>query len=166
MLTLSHKIAGTNQPKPLSLADLHSDISTALTSGSVKVIADTVFQHPVLRERLINKVLAVVDDECSALCSRAQPTPFRSCKISELTSFSWSQYIHEMEKKSPILLQMLTKIASHSDHRNETKRADRHYPGICMSAAVLLKERNREIVGVQTHLSLALFSSRVHEDVS
>ena len=35
-----------------------------------------------------------------------------------------------------------------------------------MSAAVLLKERNHEIVGVQTHLPLALFSSRVHRDVS
>ena len=53
-----------------------------------------------------------------------------------------------------------------SDHRNEQKRADYHNPGICMSTAVLLKERNREIVGVQTHISLALFTSRVNKDVS
>ena len=71
-----------------------------------------------------------------------------------------------MERKSPILLRLLKRIVSHSDHRNEQKRADYHNPGICMSTAVLLKERNREIVGVQTHISLALFTSRVHKDVS
>lgn len=71
-----------------------------------------------------------------------------------------------MERKSPILLRLLRRIVSHSDHRNEQKRADHHNPGISMSAAVLLKERNREIVGVQTHISLALFTSRVHKDVS
>ena len=70
-----------------------------------------------------------------------------------------------MEQKSPILLHLLKLIVGHSDHRNQQKRAEHHVPGICMTAAVMLKERNREIVGVQTHISLALFTSRVHKEV-
>lgn len=99
----------------------------------------------------MDQVLTVID-ECSVLCSRAHPTPFRSCQVSELSAFTWDQYIQEMERKSPTLLRLLKKVACHSDHRNEQKKADRHTPGICMCVAVLLKERNREIVGVQTHI--------------
>ena len=129
-----------------------------------RAINSTIIQ-PDMREQMIEKVLAVIDDECSVLCSRSQPTLFRSCHVSELSSFTWDRYVQEMERKSPILLRMLKRIVSHSDHRNEQKKADHHYPGICMCAAVILKERNREIVGVQTHISLALFSSRVQKNV-
>ena len=132
----------------------------------MKAIVNTMLLYPELREQVIDRVLTIIDDECSVLCSRAQPTPFRSCQVSELSSFTWDQYIQEMERKSPTLLRLLKKVACHSDHRNEQKKADRHIPGICMCVAVLLKERNREIVGVQTHISLALFTSRVHKDVS
>ena len=47
-------------------------------------------------------------------------------------------------------------------NRNQQKRGDAH----CMLMAILLKERNREMCGVQTLLSLILFSSRVQKQVS
>ena len=53
----------------------------------------------------------------------------------------------------------LSKILG-TDHRNANKRGERHYPGICMATAILLKERNR---GIQAFLSLVLFSSRVQK---
>lgn len=69
----------------------------------------------------------------------------------------------EMESKAPTLLQLLMHLVSHSDRRNDTKKGDHHYPAVCMSAAIILKE-NREMVGLPTYMSL-LFSSRAHKQV-
>ena len=77
-------------------------------------IAKTTFLHPGLKERLINRVLAIINDECSVLCSRSQPSAFRCTDISELTAFTWDRYIQEMEIKSPVLLRLLKLIVSHS----------------------------------------------------
>lgn len=140
-------------------------IGRALAGGNFETIAKSVFRHPHLKEQLINKVLDLIEGECALLCSRSQEGPFRRAQVTELDTFNWDRYIHEMEQKSPILLRLLRLIVGHSDHRNQQKRAEHHVPGICMTTAVMLKERNREMVGVQTHISLALFTSRVHKQV-
>ena len=57
-------------------------------------------------------------------------------------------------------------IVNRNDYRNQHKQGERHHPGICMAIATLLKERNHEMCGVQTYLSLVLFSSRVHKEVT
>jgi len=70
--------------------------------------------------------------------------------------------------KAPVLFQLLVTAVSHNDHRNTHKQGCHHYPGICMAAAVLLKERNRvnrEMCGVQTMLSLVMFNAHVQKKV-
>ena len=71
----------------------------------------------------------------------------------------------ELEEKAPLLLQIFQLIMSANDHRNQHKGGDQHYPGICMAMEVLLKERNREICGVQSVLSLLLFFSHAENKV-
>ena len=131
-------------------------------------IVKAVFSHPELRELLIRRVVTVIDDECTVnvLCRHSQesPSPFRKINISSMSSGGVTT-IHELVSKSPVFLQVLKTIASHSDHRNQKKRGDWHNTGICMSAATILKERNREMCGLQTILSLVLFSNRVQKHV-
>lgn len=114
-------------------------IGRALASGNLETIAKSTFRHPDLKQQLVNKVLELIDGECALLCSRSQPGPFRYAKVTELDTLD--RYIHEMEQKSPILLRLLRLIVSHSDHCNQQKRAEHHVPGICMTTAVMLKER-------------------------
>lgn len=78
----------------------------------------------------------------------------------KLPEFKWTTYVNEMESKAPTLLRFLMYLVSHSDRRNNVKQGDHHYPAVCMSAAVILKERNREMVSLPTYISLLLFSSR------
>ena len=40
-----------------------------------------------------------------------------------------------------------------------------HHPGIYSAAAVLLKERNREICGLQSHVSLLMYSCHAEKQV-
>lgn len=82
-----------------------------------------------------------------------------------LAEFSWTVLVEVLQKKAPTFFQILSTIASHGDHRNKMKVGDAHNPGICMAAAVILKERNREMNGVQSLLSLLLFTSHVNKQV-
>ena len=111
-------------------------------------------------------MLSLIDDECAALCRQAEPTCFRKTPSEELHDFKWSTYISEMKAKSPVLLKLFRMIVSHSDSRNDHKQGNRHNPGICMAISVLLKERNREMIGLQTYISLLLFTSHVQKQVS
>lgn len=128
-------------------------------------IARTVFAHDGLRDLLVRKVLTQIDDECSVLCRRAEPSVFRKTAPEKLPEFKWKTYVDEMGSKAPTLLRLLMHLVSHSDRRNDAKQGDHHYPAVCMSAAVILKERNREMVGLPTYISLLLFSSHTHKQV-
>ena len=82
-----------------------------------------------------------------------------------LAVFDWKIFVEDLQNKAPNIFQILSTIASHGDHRNKTKVGDAHNPGICMAAAAVLKERNREMNGVQSLLSLLLFTSHVNKQV-
>ena len=79
-----------------------------------------------------------------------------------LPQLSWCDCIAELKVKAPVILQLVSTLVSKNDNRNQQKRGDAH----CMLMAILLKERNREMCGVQTLLSLILFSSCVQKQVS
>lgn len=53
-----------------------------------------------------------------------------------------------------------------NDARNMQKRDTAHYPGICFAVAVILKERSREMCGLQSFVSLLLMASGVEKKVT
>jgi hypothetical protein len=140
-------------------------LGRALASGNTETIAKAVIAHQALRGVVVHKVFNLIDEECAALCRRAEPTSFRKTSLKELQEFTWSKYVGEMEAKSPLLLELFKMIVGRSDSRNDHKHGSFHFPGICTAVAVLLKERNREMVGLQTFLSLVLFTSHVQKQV-
>ena len=114
---------------------------------------------------MIKRVIAIVNDECIDLCYRSQPSLFRKSNPRDYTNFKWSNLISEPELRSPVLFQLFKTIVSHGDHINEKKKGDVHIPAACMAVLVLLKERNRDMVGIQTCVSLLLYGSRAQKQV-
>ena len=141
-------------------------LGRALAGGHVASIARAAFAHESLREHIMKRVMMTVNDECSALCSTKKPVSlFRTLSVEEIESFSWSQCIDELKVKAPNLLRVVTHLVTRSDSRNVYKKGDDHQPGICTAIAILLKERNKYICGIQTFVSLVLFSTRVNKKV-
>ena len=140
-------------------------VAQAVAGGHPSSIAKAVFAEPSTRSILIDKVAVLINEECSQLCSlSAQPMSlFRQVSFEPSPSFSWSQCMEELLTKCPALLQLLWAIVSRSDHRNRVKQGEQHYPGMCVAVAILLKERNKHMSGVQTLLSMVLYSSRVRK---
>ena len=136
-------------------------VARALAGGCVKSVAKAVFAHSALREQVLLKVLDLVNTECAALCRKTGTeglSPFRQLPLANLEEFSWDPYIQELKLRGPFMYQLFSTLVKHSDHRNRTKCGSKHIPGICMAIATLLKERNREMSGVQTYVSLVLFN--------
>lgn len=155
-----------NGPYSTVLDDSFNRIGRAIAGGSNDALVRSLFSHDVLRDMLINKVISIIADECLALCRRSEPSIFRKSKPVEYVDFKWLKYIEDLKCRAPVLLQLCKVIVSHGDKRNSLKHGDVHLPGICMAISVLLKERNREMVGLQTCLSMVLYTSRVPKQVS
>ena len=143
-----------------------SKLARSLIGGHLPTIAKHALADKCLREHIFTKVVETIDFECDRLCQRDNPSLFRKIGIPQLSVFKWEMCIEQLKQKAPTLLTLVKALVSKSDHRNQQKKDERHYPGMCMAIAVLLKERNREMVGVQTLLSLVLFTSRVQKQVN
>ena len=90
-----------------------SRICRALAGGHLDTKVRTVFAHDGLRDLILHKVLTQIDDECSVLCRRAEPSRTAPEKLSQ---FKWKSYVDEMESKAPTLLQLLMHLVSHWYH--------------------------------------------------
>ena len=123
---------------------------------------ELILNHPELKEAILNKVYELIDDECSTVCSTKEKSLFRH--FNDSTEFEWKDYVCEIKAKAPTLYSIMSKIVSHCDKRN-SRTIEYHYPGICTAMAVLLKDRNKNMVGLQTVISLLLFSSNVQKQV-
>ena len=145
-----------------------SKVVRALAGGNITLIARAIFASECLLDAVLQKVIATLDMELVQLTKRNAnpPSLFRRVPLDDsLTQFRWCDCIDELKVKAPKTLQLVLALVSKNDDRNNKKCGDAHFPGICMLIAIMLKERNREMCGIQTLLSLILFSSRVQKQV-
>ena len=144
-------------------------IVKALAGGNMTSICRAFFANPHLRQEAVSKVSRMVNDECSLLCKKnAQPVSlFRHMSLEQAEKFTWTQAISEISSKAPTLFSIMNNcvVTQHSASRNKHKKGEAQYPGLCTAVAILLKERNRVMCGVQSYVSSVLFSSNIHKKV-
>lgn len=143
-------------------------IGRALAGGHMPTIAKAVYSYAPLKQEILLKVFDMVSSECGDLCKKgsANISCFRKIPLENMAEFEWAKCIDDLKKKAPTLLQLLSTVVQCNDHRNTAKRGDSHNPGISMAVAVLLKERNREMCGLQSLIALLLFKGQAHKKVS
>ena len=144
-------------------------IGRALAGGHLPSIAKAIFAHNGVREEVLLKVMDLINEEVDSLCRIAKEnepsSPFRHILVSDLESFTFQNCLCQLQEKSPFLYRLMVSLVQRNDHRNNSKRGDSHIPGICTAVAIMLKERNKHMCGVQTYLSLALYTSQVPKKV-
>ena len=135
--------------------------------GHAPSIAKAVMALNDVCESLFSLFLDAINEECNNLCRKSpgNSSLFRKMPLSQIVNFNWSVLVTELESRAPLLFKALSSIAAHNDHQNKSKVGATHHPGICMAAAVILKERNREMCGVQSVLSLLMYSCHCEKKV-
>lgn len=156
-----------SKPAPWTriLNEEENKLGRALAGGHIPSVAKAFMEHHQLRRAVLLLFLDEINRECNTLCSKIQPSLFRKIPVTQLQDFQWEGIISDLQNSAPTLLQILSSIVVRNDHRrNRTGTA--HYPSICMAVSILLKERNRELCGLQYLVSLLLFSSHAEKKVS
>ena len=147
------------------LGTAESKIVRALIGGHARSIAKAVMTQDDVKENIIKLLLGKLNEECASLCRKAISSPFRTMPADQMASFKWVDMVTDLKVKAPLFFTLLDSITSRNDHRNIAKVGVAHYPGICTAAAILLKERNREICGLQSLVSLLLYSCHAEKQV-
>ncbi len=143
----------------MTLGEAEGKIAESLMSGHAPTIALAIMQTDPLREAVYTHLLETLTKECGNLCSTSEGTSlFRRLSVTALPSKSWESFIIELESKAPTLLHTLLTLVSFNDRRNTQKVGASHFPGICAAVAVLLKERSREMCGLQSLVSVLMYS--------
>lgn len=156
----------TTAPYTKTLGEREGKVARQLLGGHAPSIAKAVMCMEDVRECLYDLFINTINDECNKLCQRSVISAFRKMSMNQVVDFKWSLLISELKSKSPLLYNILSSVVTHNDHRNTIKVRDAHNPGICMAAAVILKERNREMCGLQSLLSLLMYSCHCEKKVS
>ena len=130
-------------------------------------VADAIMNQSDLREMVLDRIIDTLNSECFRICQFTNPlSPFRKIHASKCSSFQWKVFHEDLSQKAPTLSKIFSSIVTSNDKRKKTAVMSAHNPGICMALAILLKERNREMCGLQSIISLLLYSSHVDKQVS
>ena len=144
-----HKV--NNSPESLE------SLGKMLCRGTYKQIAGAVWKNPILKKHVQQLFLKEVDRECSAMCSVKHPSCLRSPSKKDLQSFSFKKLNAELETKAPLFSAVLWTASL-----RKSKRDDQFWQSsVCMSAAVLLKNRCPSMTAIQLLNTIILYHTGI-----
>ena len=140
-----------------NLHDGLASLGKMLCRGTYKQIARAVWKNPILRKHVQQLYLEEVDRECTAMCSLKNPSCLRSPSKEDLKSFSLKKLDKELESKAPLFSAVLWTASV-----RKSKKDDEFWqPSVCMSAAVLLKNRSPCMNALQLMNTIILYHSGI-----
>ena len=147
-------------PSRTKVNTLHEGLESLgkmLCRGTYKQIARAVWKNPILRKYMQQLYLEEVDRECTAMCSLKNPSCLRSPSKKDLQSFSFTKFNSELESRAPLFSAVLWTASV-----RKSKRDDVFWlPSVCMSAAVLLKNRSPCLNAMQLINTIILYHSGI-----
>ena len=148
------------------LGPAEGKLARAVLGSDPVSITKAALQINGVKEAVVTQLLGWLNKECSKLCG-FKPTSSLFCRIpvDKLAEFKWGDMMVELEQDAPLLMKIIQCLVARNDSRNKCKVGAAHYPGICTAVAVILKERNREMCGLQSLLSLLMYSCHCEKKV-
>lgn len=150
------------------LGPTEGKLARAVLGGNAASIAKAAMSVEGVREAVVQQLLGTLNTECSKLCRKkttSSPSLFRRIPIEKLAEFKWDDMMTELEKEAPLLLKIMQCLVARNDWRNKSKVGVVRHPGICAAVGVMLKERNREMCGLQSLVSLLMYSCHCEKQV-
>ena len=140
--------------------------------------ARTCLALPAVKSEALKQVVAAVKSECRRLCQlKPKPSVLRMKSSDELKSFTWKAVTLELKQRAPILLAVLQAAAESYRQRVPRQTLSRRRKKgsklmkmaresvIGMAAAVLLKERNKNMCKLQAVISTLLYAGHASKEV-
>ena len=137
-------------------------IEKMLCRGTYKQIAGAVWKNAILKKHVQQLFLKEIDRECTVLCAQKEPSGFRSTSEKDLETLSFKKLDSELENKAPLFSAVLWTASL-----RKSKRDDQFWqPSVCMSAAVLLKNRSPCMTAIQLLNTIILYHTGIIVSIS
>ena len=147
------------------LGEAKGKIVGSLVAGDIPSTTSAIMEMKELKEAIYNHYMQTLTNECINLCSTADDSLFRNIPVTAMAKYSWSDFMKELQSKAPTLLLTLLTLVSFNDHRNTKKLGTSHFPGVCSAVAILLKERSKNMCGLQSLVSVIMYSCHCEKQV-
>ena len=148
-----------------SIQHAETKLVGAIVRQHTPSIANAVMDLPGIRDELWTFFMDLIVSEFQVLCSKEPSSLFRQMPVKEIDQFQWEPLVKELQSKAPLLLKLLYAVVVRQDRRCRVKPQTVHYPAIVTATAILLKERNREMGGVQSIVSCLMYACHSEKQV-
>ena len=118
-----------------------------LVRGTYKQIANAAWRSPNLRKELQLLVLKEIDRECTAICSKKEPSCVRSPDKKKLLNFTFEKFNLELPSRAPFF-QAILQVCCVNRRKDAWKEA------VGMATAICLRNRSQFMNGVQLLISI------------
>ena len=123
-------------------------------------IVEAVLKSADFKEKLIDKMMILLSEECKHLCSMKLYSILRKCNPQQLLDFSMEGLISEWQQEAPLLHRFLITAASSTNAPSMDQ-----VPPICMAGSILLRSRNIHMSAFQHIVGLLLFHGNATKQV-
>ena len=155
--TVQVRIDWPSKTKVNTLHEGLESLGKMLCRGTYKQIAGAVWKNAILRKHVQQLFLQEVDRECTTLCSLKHASCLRSPRKNDIQSFSFKKLNSELETRAPLFSAVLWTASL-----RKSKRDDKFWqPSVCMSAAVLLKNRSPCMNAIQLLNTIILYHTGI-----
>jgi len=139
------------------------DIKKVIQALQTKVpsyIADCLFNIPPLKLQCKAKFLQELNEHCTSLTKRKQPSVLLQKDYPDMVAFDWNVLIKEMSSRCPLLLDIFLTVVQ----KNKTTLDSVLLPmGLCY--AILMQQRNHELSLVQRINTILLTEGKAKSQV-
>ena len=123
-------------------------------------IVEAVLEWENLKEKVIDRLMAQLGQECRHLCSLKFNSLLRKCTPKQLCDFNMDDLALEWQQQATLLHQFLLTASSSASAPNTT-----NIPPVCMAGSILLRARNIHMSAVQHLVGLLLFHGNASKQV-
>ena len=123
-------------------------------------IVEAVLKCADLKDKLIDKVMIQLSEECKHLCGTKFNSLLRKCSPSQLLEFNMEALMSEWQHDAPLLHRFLVTAASSGSAPTTDQ-----IPPICMAGSILLRARNIHMSAFQHIVGLLLFHGNATKQV-
>lgn len=118
----------------------YQNVGKALTHGVPSRIATAVMNCLPVRNHILGKVMKVVSNEITGLCSKGNPSILRKTGKKDLEKFDVEDVCKEWRERAPVFYSFLLTSAVNKNTKNFT-----WFGSLAVAGSVLLKQRNCEM---------------------
>ena len=133
-------------------------LANALETRMPSVIVATMYNMPSLKLQFKARLLQDLDECCTELCKRKNPSVLRKNQYPNMVDFNWDALFEELRSRCPILLDVLATVAS-------SKKKHDVIPPLGLCYGILLQQRNHELSLIQRINTILLSEGNAKKQV-